>query len=142
MKESIRPEYPRPQFARDSWHNLNGLWGFETDPGTSGRERGLIEQENYSREILVPFCPESKLSGIGYTDFMPAVWYRRSFNTPTEAKGRRTLLHFGAVDHESEVCVNGVSVGRHRGGYTPFVYDISEYLKEDVNTLVGCYRMY
>lgn len=138
MKEIIRPEYPRPQFARCSWYNLNGPWEFEMDPGTSGRERGLIEQETFRQKILIPFCPESPLSGIGYTDFMPAVWYRRTFPTPEEAKGRRTLLHFGAVDYESEVWVNGVSVGRHRGGFTPFVFDISDCLKDGENTIVVC----
>ncbi len=138
MNNNIRSEYPRPQFVRSNWISLNGTWKFEFDFGVSGRDRGMIEQENYSREILVPFCPESTLSGIGYTDFIPAVWYRRTFTAPKEAKGRRTLLHFGAVDYNSEVWINGISVGKHRGGYTPFVFDITDQLKEGENTIVVC----
>ena len=77
-----RPEHPRPQLLRESWLSLNGVWEFEVDTGRSGRERGRAEAAHLDGEILVPFCPESKLSGIGDTDFMPAVWYRRSVTLP------------------------------------------------------------
>ena len=138
MKKIPRPEYPRPQFVRDQWVNLNGLWDFEVDPGASGRARGLIEKEAYDLQILVPFCPESRLSGLELKDFMSAVWYRRTFTAPAESRGARTLLHFGAVDYRAEVWVNGVSVGRHQGGYTPFTCDITDALKRGKNTLVVC----
>ena len=77
-----RPEYPRPQMVRSKWMNLNGDWEFEIDHGASGRERGFAEREELSGRINVPFCPESCLSGVGYTDFMAAVWYRRTFVLP------------------------------------------------------------
>ena len=109
MQHMPRPEYPRPQFVRPGWMNLNGTWQFEIDHGASGRARGLMEKEKLAQEILVPFCPESALSGVNYKDFMAAVWYRRSFNLPAEAAGKRVLLHFGAVDYKCEAWVNGQS---------------------------------
>ena len=75
-----RPEYPRPQFTRTDWMNLNGTWQFEIDHGRSGRPRGLAGAASLSGSILVPFCPESELSGVGCKDFMAAVWYRRTFD--------------------------------------------------------------
>ncbi|MEV4579876.1 sugar-binding domain-containing protein [Nonomuraea jabiensis] len=119
-----RPEYPRPQLVRTDWLNLNGPWQFEIDAGDSGLERGLRERE-LSGTITVPFAPESELSGLGHTDFMEAVWYRRTVTIPAAWAGRRTLLHFGAVDHDATVWVNGVEVARHRGGFTPFTADLS-----------------
>jgi beta-galactosidase/beta-glucuronidase len=118
-----RPEYPRPQFARPDWLCLNGEWQFEIDPGDSGLERGLVQRELQQR-ITVPFCPESPLSGIGNTDFMHAVWYRRKVILPTEWAGRRVLLHLQAVDYDATVWVDGKEVGRHRGGFTPFTCDL------------------
>ncbi|GAB2582005.1 glycoside hydrolase family 2 [Streptomyces capparidis] len=120
-----RPEYPRPQFTRPDWLCLNGTWQFEIDHGDSGVERGLLHRELRSR-ITVPFCPESELSGVGNTDFMEAVWYRRTVHLPERWAGRRILLHFQAVDHDATVWVNGVEVARHRGGFTPFSADISD----------------
>ncbi|MBB5779262.1 glycoside hydrolase family 2 protein [Nonomuraea jabiensis] len=119
-----RPEYPRPQLVRTDWLNLNGPWQFEIDAGDSGLERGLRERE-LAGTIIVPFAPESELSGLGHTDFMEAVWYRRTVTIPAAWAGRRTLLHFGAVDHDATVWVNGVEVARHRGGFTPFTADLS-----------------
>jgi beta-galactosidase/beta-glucuronidase len=119
-----RPEYPRPQFTRQDWLCLNGEWEFEIDAGDSGLERGLGGRPLVSR-ITVPFCPESTLSGIGNTDFMNAVWYRRKVAIPASWKGRRTLIHFQAVDYDATVWVNGVELARHRGGYTPFTADLS-----------------
>ena len=120
-----RPEYPRPQFFRSEWLNLNGEWQFEIDYGDSGFERGLV-QRPLSNIIQVPFCPESKLSGIEHTDFMPAVWYRREVEIPIAWKNCRVLLHFQAVDYDATVWVNGKEVGRHRGGFTPFTCDLGE----------------
>ncbi len=116
-----RPEYPRPQFERPQWLNLNGQWQFEIDAGDSGKERGLhTVGHTLKSEITVPFCPESELSGIGNTDFMPVVWYKRVVTVPHEWHGQRVLLHFGAVDYDATVWVNGLEVARHRGGFTPF----------------------
>ncbi|MEV0841595.1 sugar-binding domain-containing protein [Actinocatenispora sera] len=120
-----RPEHPRPQFVRADWLNLNGRWQFEADRGDSGLERGLVGHE-LAGEITVPFCPESSLSGIGDTDFLTAVWYRRDVELPAAWAGRRTLLHFGAVDQDATVWVDGTEVGRHRGGFTGFTVDLTD----------------
>ena len=137
MNSYPRPEYPRPQFQRSGWMNLNGQWQFEIDHGASGRARGLAERE-LTGTITVPFCPESRLSGVEYKDFMAAVWYRRTFMLPQEAEGKRVLLHFGAVDYKCEVWVNGTSVGVHEGGYASFHFDVTDALHAGENTLVVC----
>jgi beta-galactosidase/beta-glucuronidase len=118
-----RPEYPRPQFERAEWLNLNGTWQFEIDAGDSGLERGLVNKE-LSGEITVPFCPESELSGVHNVDFMAAVWYRRAVKIPKSWGKRRVLLHFQAVDYDATVWVNGKEVARHRGGFTPITIDL------------------
>ncbi len=139
MSNSIpRSEYPRPQFSRPSWMNLNGQWQFEIDHGASGRARGLAEKETLAQTITVPFCPESELSGINNKDFMAAVWYRRTFTLPTEAADQRVFLHFGAVDYKCEAWVNGISVGTHEGGYVSFSFEITSALKKGENTIVVC----
>lgn len=125
MDRIPRPEYPRPQFTRQDWQCLNGVWQFEIDQADSGRERGLVRGE-LSGEILVPFAPESELSGVGASDFLEAVWYRRTAEVPRDWAGRRTLLHFQAVDHDATVWIDGVEAGRHRGGFTGFSIDITE----------------
>src|SRR5690625_6025784 len=102
-----RPEYPRPQMVRSEWLNLNGRWQFEIDQGDSGLERGLLERE-LTGEILVPFAPESQASGVENTDFLQAVWYRREVEIPAAWAGQRVLVHFGAVDHDATVWVNGI----------------------------------
>ncbi|MEV1174880.1 sugar-binding domain-containing protein [Nonomuraea sp. NPDC049784] len=132
-----RPEYPRPQMVRQDWLTLNGPWQFEIDAGDSGLERGLRERE-LSGAITVPFAPESELSGLGHTDFMEAVWYRRTVTIPAAWAGRRTLLHFGAVDHDATVWVNGIEVARHRGGFSPFTADLSAVARpgEDATIVV------
>jgi beta-galactosidase/beta-glucuronidase len=123
-----RPEHPRPQFQRADWINLNGQWQFEIDAGDSGVERDLLTRELTDR-IIVPFCPESELSGLGHTDFMRAVWYRREVQTPASWAGKQLLLHFQAVDYETTVWVNGNEAGRHRGGFTPFTVDLTGFTK-------------
>ena len=130
-----RPEYPRPQMVRPEWLNLNGWWDFEIDQGDSGLERGLLERELRGR-ILVPFAPESQASGVENTDFLQAVWYRREVEVPAGWAGRRILLHFGAVDHDTTVWVNGTEVVRHRGGFSPFTADITDALEAGRATLV------
>ncbi len=120
-----RAEYPRPQFERSAWLCLNGEWQFEIDHGDSGQERGLLGRELQER-ITVPFCPESPLSGVGHKDFMLAVWYRRTVTIPGEWEGQRVLLHFQAADYDTTVWVDGIEVGRHRGGFTPFTFDLGK----------------
>jgi len=123
-----RPEYPRPQFQRADWLNLNGEWEFEIDGGDSGIQRGLLTNP-YTGKITVPFCPESQLSGVGHLDFMQAVWYRKRVTVPADWAGRNTLLHFQAVDYDATVWVNGKEVARHRGGFTPFSADLKGIAK-------------
>lgn len=124
MNQTPRPEYPRPQLVRPDWLNLNGIWDFEIDAGDSGLERGLLDRP-FSREIVVPFAPESAASGIENTDFMNAVWYRRTVSVPMEWEGKDVLLHFGAVDHDATVWVNGEEVARHRGGFSSFTVNLA-----------------
>ncbi|MEP7292078.1 MAG: sugar-binding domain-containing protein, partial [Chloroflexota bacterium] len=119
-----RSEYPRPQFVRPDWLCLNGEWEFEIDQGDSGLERGLLDRPLESK-ITVPFCPESELSGILNRDFLNVVWYRQQISIPSEWTDKRVLLHFQAVDYDATVWANGVEVGRHRGGSTPFNCDLS-----------------
>lgn len=133
-----RPEHPQPMFKRDNWQNLNGEWLFEFDFGTSGAERRLFKPESaeeYTKKIKVPFCPESELSGIGYKDFIPAVWYKRSITVTEEQLKGRVLLHFGAVDYECDVYINGEKAGSHFGGYSSFTLDITDLLKAGENDL-------
>ena len=130
-----RDEHPNPQWERETWKNLNGPWEFEFDFGCSAVERRLWEKERFDREILVPFCPESRLSGIGYTDFINGVAYRKNFELSQEELSGRVLLHFGAVDYEASVYVNGTLVGSHKGGYTSFCFDITKHVAPGPNTL-------
>ncbi|MBQ7774998.1 MAG: beta-galactosidase [Lachnospiraceae bacterium] len=138
---NFRPEHPNPQFERESWINLNGEWLFTFDFGKSGLERKMYLCDEdilkyYDKKINVPFCPESKLSGIEYKDFMNAVWYRRSVVLNGEQLSGRTIIHFGAVDYECHVFINGREVGKHIGGYSSFAYDITEYVQEGENIVV------
>ena len=103
-----RKEHPKPQFCRKNWQNLNGEWEFEFDHADSGREHELFSPTAvFERVINVPFCPQSKLSGIGETDFLRAVWYRRHFTLDEKTAAGRVVLHFGAVDYEAYIYVNG-----------------------------------
>ncbi len=140
VKQIPRSEYPRPSLCRgeDSWVCLNGEWEFAFDFGESGRARKMYENGTFPEKITVPFVPESKLSGIEYVDFIPAVWYRRTFTLPASfLRGEtRLLLHFGAVDYAAEAWINGHSVGTHKGGYTPFVFDITDFVTDGENTVV------
>ncbi|MBQ0110324.1 MAG: beta-galactosidase [Oscillospiraceae bacterium] len=131
-----RPEHPRPQFERQNWQNLNGRWDFEFDNQNSAIDRGLYKNDAVlSQKITVPFCPESKLSGLAHTDFINGCVYRREFDIPAEWLDGATVLHFGACDYIATVFVNEQEVGRHIGGYVSFEFDISDYVKEGKNTL-------
>ena len=139
-----RPEYPRPRLVRDQWLNLNGQWDFAFDFGDSGKWKELWKDgaPTFDHKINVPFVPESKLSGIEYTDFFTTCWYRRSVTLPENwcPCCGKILLHFGGVDFFCEVWVNEKYIGNHRGGYTPFVLDITSAAKAGENKIVvRCY---
>ena len=122
--ENVHQEYPRPQMVRQTWQNLNGLWDYAI---TS------VEETSFTSEgkILVPFAVESSLSGVGRRITKEnSLWYERTFTVPGKWKGQEILLHFGGVDWKSEVYVNGQLVGEHKGGYDPFYYNITPYLKK------------
>jgi len=135
MTEAWRNEYPRPQFVREQWMSLNGEWEFEFDDARVGDKEGWYEGGAFSRKIIVPFCYQSELSGIGDTSFHDVVWYRRSFAVPADYAGKRLLLHFGAVDYEATVWVNGKLVATHEGGHTPFRADITDAVKDGDNVV-------
>lgn len=130
-----RPEHPNPQWQRDGWKNLNGEWEFDFDFGVSARARKLYAGGTLSRRITVPFCPESELSGIGYTDFIPAVCYRRTVCLTENELSGRVWLHFGAVDYHSYIYVNGVPVGEHIGGYSSFTVDLTAHVRAGENVI-------
>ena len=136
MNSIPRPEHPNPQWERTNWVNLNGTWEFDFDFGRTARDRKLYaSEEKLSKEILVPFCPESKLSGIGYTDFINSVCYRRKFDIAEADLNGKIFLHFGAVDYKSYIYVNGTLAGTHIGGYTSFTLDITNLVKTGENVL-------
>lgn len=136
MSKLLRDEYPRPQFVREQWLSLNGEWEFEYDDRVIGERDAWYEKHNFSQKIQVPFCYQSELSGIGDTSFHDVVWYRRSFAVSSSYKGKRLLLHFGAVDYDSKVWVNGKLVAIHEGGHTPFHADITDVLIPGDNVIV------
>ena len=136
MNPIPRSEHPKPQFRRDSWMNLNGQWAFEIDNGRSGKARGLNAMDaQLSGRIIVPFCPQSELSGVNHKDFLSGVWYRRTFELTKEQLSGRVVLHFGAVDYRCEAFVNGVSVGTHTGGYVSFCFDVTGAVHEGENVV-------
>ena len=116
------PEYPRPQMVRSNWLSLNGIWQFQA--GVSNDP--VPVNQTLSGQILVPFPMESAISGV--KQYHDRAWYRRTFTVPAGWTGQRILLHLDAVDWESEVFINGASVGVHKGGYDPATYDITSYL--------------
>jgi len=131
-----RNEYPRPQFFRDAYEILNGEWDFAVDAAVSGVEHGWSSPDAvFDKKITVPFCPESVLSGIGNTDFMDCVWYKRVINVPEEKLSGRAILNFGAVDYLATVYVNGKYAGSHRGGYVSFSVDATHLLVPGKNVV-------
>ena len=133
-----RPEYPRPQLVREKWINLNGEWDFEIDNAEVGRAKKFENRSCLDGKITVPFCPESRLSGVGNTDYMNCVWYRKDLDIPSDWSGSRILLNFGAVDYEALVFVNGEFCASHKGGYTSFSVDITDKLRGSGNYVTVC----
>ena len=130
----MRQEYPRPQFVRKDWENLNGTWKFEFDDDNIGLSEKWYLEKEFSREIQVPFVYQSKLSGINDTKFHDIVWYKRKITIPERWDNKRIILHFGAVDYRAKVFVNGFFVGENEGGNVPFSFDITDLLVGDGKT--------
>lgn len=120
---NVLPEYPRPQMERSAWVNLNGLWDYSVKPC------GEVEPANFDGKILVPFAIESSLSGIQQeVGEKNELWYKRTFTVPSAWKNKDVLLNFGAVDWKADVYVNDILIGSHKGGFTPFSFNITPYL--------------
>jgi hypothetical protein len=128
--EKVLQEYPRPQLRRDNYTVLNGYWEYAI-------RKDAEEPRDYDGRILVPFSPESILSGVN-RQLRPGeyLWYRRELHMEQLPSGQRLILHFGAVDQSCEVYLNDTKVARHQGGYLPFSVDITEDLREGLNLLV------
>ena len=119
------PEYPRPQMVRDQWQNMNGLWEYSIAP------KGNYIPKSFDGKILVPFAIESSLSGVQKNvGAENELWYHQTFSVPSAWKNKNILLHFGAVDWQADVWLNKIKIGSHKGGYTPFSFDITPFLKK------------
>lgn len=121
-KNNPLPEYPRPQLVRSDWKNLNGYWEFKA----GATDDAVPVNQTLGQQIVVPFAPEATLSGV--VKHYERVWYRKLVTIPSEWTGKRILIHFGAIDWESEVYINGTSMGVHKGGYDEITYDITDQL--------------
>ena len=129
--DNALPEYPRPTMVRERWQNLNGLWQYAVTA------RAADKPASFDGEILVPYPIESALSGVAKrVSEHERLWYRRTFRVPRDWREQRVLLHFGAVDFEAEVWVNGIRLGQHAGGYDGFRFDITDALRRGANELV------
>ena len=125
----LHNSYPRPDFIREKWVDLNGSWEFSFDV------------PSFDRSIEVPFCYQCQASGIAESSEHNVVWYRRTFSAEKKA-GTRLLLHFGAVDYKAQVWVNGVYLGEHKGGHSPFHFDITHAAVQGNNEVTVCAEDY
>ena len=138
-----RNEYPRPQFAREDWMSLNGMWEFCYDDADDGQKRGLPSgKKALGMHINVPFTYEYEASGIGDAAQHPVVWYRRTVMLPRLSGGRRALLCFNGCDYDADVWVNGAHAAFHRGAFAPFFADVTDFLKNGENVIVVRCRDY
>lgn len=129
-----REEYPRPQFERKNWMNLNGEWDFCFDNGRSGEAKKYFsDYSSFDKKITVPFCVESELSGIGFKDFIYGVWYKKEVELTEKQLSGRTVFHIGAADYKTTVYVNGEKAGVHEGGYVSFAFDVTGYVRPGKN---------
>ena len=139
MEKIYRLEHPKPQFERANWQNLNGMWDFEIDNGRSGADRGLhLVDAKLSQKINVPFAPECELSGIGHKDFMMGVWYQKKVELTQAQCDGHVFLHFGAVDYEAYIYINGQKAGYHKGGFVSFKVEITDYVHSGENVITVC----
>ena len=127
--QTPRPEYPRPQFERAEWVNLNGTWSYSFDFGRTGAQKGWSKATSFDGKITVPFCPESSLSGVKHTDFINSIWYQRTLNIPAAWDGKQVMLNFGAVDYEAHGFIDGQLVRLHNGTGSSFSCDITKYVQ-------------
>jgi len=126
--QTPREEYPRPQFERAEWVNLNGKWSYSFDFGRTGKEKGWPNAAGFDGSITVPFCPESSLSGVKYTDFINTIWYQRKLDIPAGWRNKSIMLNFGAVDYEAHIYIDGKDVGTHYGSGSSFSCDITKFV--------------
>lgn len=137
---ALRPEYPRPQFVRQEWQNLNGIWGFAFDDDDCGLRERWFEPaavcQPWPQRINVPFVYQSELSGIGSREAHNILWYHRHFHLPLNWHGRRIIFHCGAADYRAWVWVNGQLATFHEGGHTPFQADITDLLESENHLVI------
>jgi beta-galactosidase/beta-glucuronidase len=129
MGAQPRAEYPRPQFERQDWVNLNGEWSYIFDFGKSGKERNYQSSKGFDKKITVPFPPESKLSGVEFTDFIENMWYQRAITIPASWSEKNVYINFGAVDYACELFIDGTFVDRHSGGSSSFGFDLTPFVE-------------
>ncbi len=132
-----RPEHPQPQFERTSWMNLNGSWDFVMQTKVDNPEENWKNiPAVFDRKIKVPYSPESNISGIGYTDYILGVWYKRTFKIPDSWKGQRIFINFGGVDFDSRTWINNQLAGRHVGGTGSFEFEITKFIRPGDNEII------
>ncbi len=137
MQVTLREEYPRPRLVRERWQGLNGPWRFDFDDEDRGLTEGWFrDSSKLGQTIQVPYAYQTPASGINVQDYHPVVWYAREFDVPTDWQDDQIFLHFGAVDYEATVWVNGHLAGTHRGGYVPFRLDVTKMVKPGRNEVV------
>ncbi|MCV9888592.1 glycoside hydrolase family 2 protein [Metabacillus halosaccharovorans] len=129
-KSIPREEYPRPQFERAEWLNLNGEWNFKFDKENNGEKEKWYKKFDAEKKIIVPFTYETKASGIEEEEFCPHIWYQKKITIPSEYEGKEIVLHFQAADYKTKLWVNGRFVGERKGGQIAFSFNITDYLEE------------